>query len=324
MRVTRFAAVLAVLALWVGWPTLAHAQADDFSVGDVDPDLPMKIKAWNAECVACHSEQGVKSPPRPDMDLAKLGKLVFDTGRFARSVHAEMACKDCHGDATQAFPHAPQAAGQIKSCPDCHQGPAKTIVPEFKASIHYSKHPGAFSCESCHDAHTWRKAIKTGSMHETAAQDNGMCLSCHNSDLKYAAIAPNERRPDLEEAHAFLPNPRLHWSVVRCVDCHTPEKVDAISHEIQAKDKAERRCVACHSAQSSLRVRLYRYFSENEHLDKAGFLNAFVLNEAYVVGATRNAWLELISFVVFGLLVAALAGHGLIRIIAYRRRKGRK
>ena len=320
MKIARFAAIAAVMLAVVGLPTLARAQ-DDFSVGEADPDLPLKIKAWNAECISCHSEQGVKNPPRQGMDLAKLATLVFDTAKFEGSVHSAAACKDCHGDAMAEYPHAKSV---VKSCPDCHQGPAKTIVPEFQSTVHYKQHPGQFTCDSCHDAHAWKKSVKLGDLKAVVAQDNAMCRQCHSSDLQYAKFGITKKPKPLEEIHDWLPNPNNHWKHVRCIDCHTAERADGISHEILPKDQTQRHCVACHSTDSSLRVRLYRYLAEDERVKAAGFVNGFILNGAYVVGATRNPILDTLSFIVFGLLVAGLAGHGLIRIITGSLRKGRK
>jgi len=331
MKIARFAAIAAVMFAVVGLPTLARAQ-DDFSVGEADPDLPLKIKAWNNECLSCHSEQGVKNPPRQGMDLTKLANLVVSTEQLEGSVHAAAACKDCHGDNMQQYPHV---KGPVKGCPDCHQGPAKLIRPEFEKTVHFKKHGDKFTCDSCHNAHAQKKALKMGSLKKVVAQDNAQCLDCHTSELRFSQFFPQsdfrytptmvlKKRPNLDQIHAWLPNPPLHWQHVRCIDCHTAEKADGVSHEILPKDQTQRKCVACHSLDSSLQIRLYRYMVTDERIKAAGFVNAFILNDAYVVGATRNPMLDTISFIIFGLLVAGLAGHGVIRIITGTLRKGRK
>ena len=63
---------------------------------------------------------------------------------------------------------------------------------------------------------------------------------------------------------------------------------------------------------------------ELQQVNSAGFLNAYILNNAYVVGVTRNQWLDWASFIFLGLLVFGLGSHGLARFVASVVRKGRK
>jgi hypothetical protein len=70
-------------------------------------------------------------------------------------------------------------------------------------------------------------------------------------------------------------------------------------------------------------VRLYRHRLEEER-ETAGFINTLILNEAYVIGATRNRYLD----AGFGLVAAAVVGgialHGLARWVAALRRRRRR
>jgi predicted CXXCH cytochrome family protein len=323
------AAALAVTMAVCGAASLACAEElDEFDVGESDPQLPAKIWKWNAECYGCHSgygfrEQGLKEPPhegaRKGMDMAKLAGMLVAHEGFERGVHGAMACKDCHTDNYVVYPHIPDSRGKIKGCESCHQAPAKIITPEFNASIHYKEHTAGFTCLACHDSHLMQKASKLKSPRLIAQQDNAMCIGCHDSDVRYARFKPAARRPDLKEAHAFLPNPDMHWRQVRCIDCHTPESDQGVSHQVTGKGTAERDCASCHSAASALNNRLYRRSPEDQPFEMAGFLNAFVLNEAYVVGATRSLWLDKASLLAGAVLLAGLGIHAAIRL--RRRRK---
>ena len=332
MKIARIAIVAAMMLALAGIAAGARAQDDDFDVGAADPDLPLKIKKWNGDCVACHSEQGVANPPREGLDLAKLANLAVDPAQIEASVHAGLACKDCHGDNVVDYPHT---KGPVKSCPDCHKVQARKIIPEFQKTLHYLRHSDSFTCDSCHNAHAQKKPLKMGSLEALATTDNAQCLDCHGSELRYSQFFPHsdfrytptmtlKRRPNLVETHSWLPNPTLHWRHVRCIDCHTVEVVDGVSHEILPKDRMQRKCGACHSQDSSLQTRLYRYLVTDERMKAVGFANAFILNDAYVVGATRNRVLDIAAVVVFCLLVGGLAIHGAIRILTVGVRKGRK
>ena len=59
---------------------------------------------------------------------------------------------------------------------------------------------------------------------------------------------------------------------------------------------------------------LYKHQSM-EAREKYGFLNAVVINEAYVIGANRNYILNRISLIIFALVFAALGVHAGFRII---------
>jgi hypothetical protein len=76
------------------------------------------------------------------------------------------------------------------------------------------------------------------------------------------------------------------------------------------KEKAVKRCVECHSQNSLLMSSLYKYQAK-ENKTQAGFLNAIILNNAFVIGANRNIVLNRVSVIVFlctmGLLLIHLA-----------------
>ena len=108
---------------------------------------------------------------------------------------------------------------------------------------------------------------------------------------------------------------------MRCIECHTPtEDKLSLSHEIQNKDKAEKKCATCHSANSSLNARLYRHLATEEQ-NKYGFLNSVILSNSYVVGATRNPTLDMILIGLFVATLAGVIGHGLVRAIMTRLRR---
>jgi hypothetical protein len=296
---------------------------DMFSLEPVDPDLPEKIRKWNAECYSCHSDAGLKNPPRDDMDLEKLAQLLLRSEGFDTGVHTGMACKECHAGGYLDYPHGEVEPKSIKPCLECHRQRGGEIEKEFKASFHYQEHGDKFTCVSCHEAHYMQVAEKIKLPREIALQDNGFCRRCHESELMFAEFTEKRLLPNLNEVHDWLPNPDLHWGALRCVDCHTRETRVSISHEILPKDQAEQECVSCHSADSSLRTRLYRYLVKEDRMGKVGFINGFILNDAYVVGATRNELLDRIAFWAVALVLAGVLLHGLLRVLtgALRRRK---
>jgi hypothetical protein len=49
-----------------------------------------------------------------------------------------------------------------------------------------------------------------------------------------------------------------------------------------------------------------------------------MLGSSYVIGATRNEYLDTGALALIALTVAALAGHGLIRLVVGLARRGRR
>lgn len=290
-----------------------------------DENLGERIREANQSCLRCHSEAGLKAPPRADMDMTKLARLLVDAEAYARSGHDGIDCRDCHNKGFADFPHGAADGGKAttKLCGECHTAAFPPIEAEYKRSIHYRRWPDRFPCETCHNPHVYQSAAKIDAPRAIVAQDNGFCLDCHQKAERFNQFSPEKSPPpDLDKAHAWLPHTAMHWQAVRCVDCHTPE-AKGMSHEVQTKDKAGRRCADCHNADSSLRTRLFqhRVVDEPARVNRWGFINAVMLGDHYVVGATRNVWLERASVIILGLMLAGIVAHIIIRIVAWRRRK---
>ncbi len=291
----------------------------------VAPEQLEKNHHANDECFACHSEQGLKKPPRDGLDVQKLRALLQDPKVFYNSDHQRLTCVKCHNEGYGEFPHAVDAKDSTTTCTDCHSKKAEVIEKQFDLSVHAKNLSDKFTCTTCHDPHLMRVAAKLVDPRKIVAQDNRVCLGCHDSDEKFAKFAPEKKsRPLIDDIHDWLPNTRLHWKAVRCVECHTPAVAagETISHQIVNKEKAERNCVACHSSNSMLKARLYRHLVSSEE-ERLGFANSIILANTYVLGATRNPLLDTLVMIAFGAMLLGLLAHGIGRIITgiVRRRK---
>lgn len=311
----------------VAWT--AHAEVDTATIE--------KNRKANEVCFTCHSAAGIARPPKAGMDMSKLKDSRVDTHVFNGSDHGVMDCRECHSKNYygENYPHDPAGKTATSPCTECHAAKVLRLEPQFNASVH-AKIQGVkekFTCNTCHNAHVnvVQKRLKDPA--KIVAQDNHGCLECHNSNETFAKFAPdNEKtpgqkkiRPDIDTIHEWLPNAKAHWKAVRCIECHTPEVAEGkmLSHEILNKEKAEKKCLSCHSSDSSLKTRLYRHLVKDEQ-QRLGFTNSVILSNSYVIGATRH---PLLDKAIIGLVLLALAGvltHGVIRLIAALRRKGKK
>lgn len=307
---------------------LAHWAIGQETVKVPSPELLAKIRKANDDCLACHTEAGLKNPPKAELDLRKLQDTLVDGEGYKGSDHGYMECRQCHGQVYNDYPHAANASETLSPCEECHAVKVLKIEKQFEKSVHAKNLKETMACTTCHDVHLMSVAARLKEPQKIVAQDNKVCLGCHDSDLKFAKYAPDDKlvtgkkqRPAVDDIHDWLPNTRLHWQAVRCIECHTPSaKVQ--SHEILDKEKAEKKCVTCHSANSSLNTRLYRHMA-TEDQNKYGFINTVILSNSYVVGATRHPLLDTILIALVALTVAGVLGHGAIRIVMsmLRRRK---
>ena len=84
--------------------------------------------------------------------------------------------------------------------------------------------------------------------------------------------------------------------------------------DILPKEQAVRNCNECHSTSSSLRDKLYKHQSKADRAE-FNFYSPFILNDAYIIGANRNYYVNLISLIIFGLTLSGILLHTLFRII---------
>jgi len=175
------------------------------------------------------------------------------------------------------------------------------------------------SCWDCHNPHTYKPSMRnTGDMKQSIAYNNDICLSCH-SDFDRFQLLSNQKEINLVKKHEWLPNQSLHFSKVRCIECHAANNDSIlVSHRIMPKEKAVKLCVECHSSNSLLMSSLYKYRSK-ENRSKNGFLNAMMMNDSYVIGANRNVFLNNISIGVFIITLLGLFTHLLIRVFTRKK-----
>jgi NAD-dependent SIR2 family protein deacetylase len=275
----------------------------------------------NDNCTRCH---GLSTLSVRDSLTGGIRNYSVDKNEYAHSIHGALECSSCHENGYGAWPHSSDEYPEKElRCTSCHQDPEMNlkalfgdIHSEFKSSVHASKLGDQFSCFSCHDPHSFRRIQDVTSKKIDAA--NGMCLNCHESEEQFTRIT-DRNFPVLEVTHAWLPNQKLHWEQIRCVDCHSSYNEPNVSHNILPKSQALKSCESCHTKSSALMSKLYKY-EHRESRQRMGFVNGRLLNDAYVIGSTRNPMLDSLSLLAFGMTVLGVAGHGYLRFRSKKKR----
>ncbi|HCT71199.1 MAG TPA: hypothetical protein DF409_09385 [Bacteroidales bacterium] len=215
------------------------------------------------------------------------------------------------------------------TCMDCHGGDEtyasfnfETIEEEYLKSIHATELGSEFSCWSCHNPHTYRLSDKEpGQLINRVARNNSACLHCHGDINNYAVLIEKEL-PDLIKSHSWLPNQSLHFRKVRCIDCHAANNDSImVAHLVLPASESVKNCVECHSTNSILMGSLYKHQAA-EKRNKLGFYNGVIMNEAYVIGANRNYYLNIASVVIFIMVLIGIAIHATLRYIHRHRKHG--
>lgn len=277
-------------------------------------------------CLKCHSNQTytfLNTVKGKEEKRLMNPYFILDTVALWLGVHKQFDCTDCHSNEYSTYPHGSNLKLQpLSTCLDCHGGDAsfasyqfEKIESEFKKSVHFKVYGENFTCSKCHNQHTYKATARTSNnVLEIVDYSNKMCLSCHNDMKKYKLVSGHEN-PKLVQVHDWLPNQELHFSHVRCIECHT-EVVDSlmVSHDILSKDKALKKCVECHSANSRLKASLYKYQNLQKRVEK-GDLNTVLANESYIIGSHQSPILKLLSIIIFLLTLVGIIIHSVFRII---------
>lgn len=276
---------------------------------DEEPMMPEE----NGVCFKCHGHkyysvhnENIERTERKLMNPY----FVIDSTNYLSGEHSGLMCIDCHSGEYETYPHAAELKMEPKlTCVFCHE--FEEIEQEAHKSVHFEAFGESFSCELCHDPHS-NKIVKTD-MEELVLYNNNRCLGCHNNTDKYQILTSNEN-PQVLETHDWLPNQTLHFTKVRCVECHTAvTDTSEFVHHIVPKEEAVRSCSECHSENSLLRDKLYKHQLKQER-SELSLYKSFILNDAYVIGANRNYYVNLFSLLLFGCTLGGILLHVVLRI----------
>jgi len=259
----------------------------------------------SAYCLRCH---GMETLAYRDSSSGDVVNLYVNPEQYQKSNHKRLECVACHSAEFSHFPHPDSVKSENLYCLDCHKDEPKfvpfhfaEIEPDFRNSIHASQ--AQFNCFSCHNPHQFKVSSVGEEISEIVRYDNDICLNCHSEQLIIS--------------HQWLPNPSLHWRSVRCIECHSPA---GKHHQILAAKDSVKNCVECHSKKATLLTSLYKYRSQ-EDLQKTGWFNKAVFNNAYIIGMSRNETVDYWSLIILLLMIAGLFAHGLGRFLTRGNRK---
>ncbi len=219
-------------------------------------------------CLKCHDakQAKIKVPViiAGDEDERELRRV--DTLKFAKSVHSNLQCVDCHRNIVDSQKnHKIDKATPKAGCIECHQGlwakaqqdgktkdkPRLELVVKnieaYKNSFHARESkdvPGQplAKCDDCHSSHEFnvppQGSERRTAWHKTIPATCG--TNCHEDQLEiYAASVHGEEVIDKNNMKAAV-----------CTDCHSAHSVTGTSGD-SFKMQNVRDCGNCHKEQMS-------------------------------------------------------------------------
>jgi len=284
----------------------------------------LRFDADNNRCFKCHGQEKYEYTNETlgkQVKAMMCSERIIHKNEFYSSNHKSFSCTDCHSEEYVKFPHSGELRMEQKyNCIDCHGGDEKfakyhfeEIEAEYKKSTHFKMEDDGFTCWKCHNPHTYKISVRNEeNLKQTIAYDNGICLNCHSNFSKYQLLT-DSKEINIIEKHDWLPNQTSHFANVRCIECHTQINNNIpVSHLILPKAQAVKLCNECHSKTSMLMASLYKFESKEQRRD--GFFNGIILNSSYVIGANRNEYLNLLSLIIFVVVIGVIIIHILFRI----------
>lgn len=246
-------------------------------------------------CMDCHPRKDIGAEADRPYAFERIQAEFEDTLHFTEYRHApEKCCGTAAGKQTAASAAAPMS------------------IPGQRSSERIGGQ--RFTCEHCHEPHYFKATARVGEPALIRANDNFPCLQCHRDGVTGPLADP--AASGLVAAHAYLPYARTHLETTRCIDCHTNVRV-TVAHDLPLGKKADQGCNSCHSIDSVLITRLYRYVTGSG--PDLGFHNAPMLREGYVMGANRHHWTDNAVYLLMSLGMSLVLAHGGWRVLTWWR-----
>jgi predicted CXXCH cytochrome family protein len=179
------------------------------------------------DCLACHGDR--------KLSVKRHGKalsLFVDAAQGAASVHADLACTDCHEGVDAAVRPHHGSAGPA-SCTGCHSNLSRAHA--FHAD--FAKTPfvatAETDCAGCHGTHGMQPASGPKSVF-SGTKLTAACSDCHEEEAEH--FANSSHGAALAAGRPEAPD---------CLTCHR-RAVAGGSDPLKLKQEQSRLCLGCH------------------------------------------------------------------------------
>jgi predicted CXXCH cytochrome family protein len=223
-----------MLSLVMGSLVVSTAVAQDPT--PLPPEASVEIP--NETCLTCHrqEDQHLVFPSGTQLSV------TVDEDLLAGSVHAELACQECHTDIA-GYPHgAPPVDNHrdlqvyySQSCANCHDEQAMQEVDSVHARVRAAGIDEAAVCADCHGSHDIQPISREKHPEVPLTASAAFCEKCHSGiHEKYASSVHGQA---LTTGNPDVP------TCITCHPAHTAEDPRTLDFRIKSPDL----CASCHA-----------------------------------------------------------------------------
>lgn len=217
------------LAAWVAVLLVGGAPAGAREVADAE--------IQNRRCLNCHGQSHIATlapsvrasmvapAAQPDPSPpATRPELYIPGSHLTRSVHAALACTDCHSG-MQALPHAAKHEPVNCATGSCHSSNATDYLAGSHAAAAQRGDPAAPTCVTCHGGHEVQpKTSRASKTHPLNIVK--VCGDCHSTHATADGESGEENvRHYLDSVHGRAVAQAGLIVAATCADCHGEHKV---------------------------------------------------------------------------------------------------
>ena len=217
----------------------------------VDCHQPHKIRkvyyengVANKDCLTCHGKR--------DIVAAKDHRSLFvDEAEFSGSIHAKVACSQCHSQVSPSHLRACDTITKKVNCAICHSQQVELYNQGIHGQLFKAGNPNAPSCTECHGVHG---ILSHENFRSPTYPTNipNLCGQCHRETKKAAVLYKGSEHQIVTNYIESIHGKGLLESglivTATCTSCHTAHK------QLPAADRASSvnrnniaaTCAQCH------------------------------------------------------------------------------
>ncbi|MEI6604797.1 MAG: cytochrome c3 family protein [Verrucomicrobiota bacterium] len=226
----------------LAWPVAAFAATDAPVAATIKPAA---VLIPNDKCLECHDDKDLTK----DLPGGKTTSLFVDEKIRQASVHAKLACAECHSDLTGDHPDDAKPT-KLVDCATCHKEQADI----YKTSIHGISRAmgssGAASCTSCHGTHDMLSP-KNPNSPTFKLNLSRTCAKCHDNagiNEEYRMRFPDVAAHYQDSIHGLGVMKKGLVIAPSCNDCHGVHDIKRSVDRSSPINKANlaKTCGKCH------------------------------------------------------------------------------
>jgi predicted CXXCH cytochrome family protein len=173
----------------------------------------------NADCLGCHAKEGLKS-----VDGRNLTVHAFEV---AGSVHANVACSQCHSEVNASKVRPCETIRTKVDCSKCHEAMGQEYSKGIHGMLYAKGDDNAPTCKECHGSHHILSKKDPGSR-TYPTNVPALCANCHREGQKAAVRYKGTEHQIVSSYMESIHGKGLMQSgltvTATCTNCHTAHR----------------------------------------------------------------------------------------------------